>query len=158
MCTSDDFAKFNPVMESELDQAYVSVLSYAAGFTAEWETNNSLDQGDPSASGDPSGDEGGLGSFGGGRRMQDLTKEERELCGCPCICAISQWLCDAYCGGGRRRLRASRRLSEAERASLEGQLAQNCANKLSGLNITGVSAGCLTALQGGTCQSEVKEN
>jgi hypothetical protein len=42
----------------------------------------------------------------GGRRIRNLRgeQEDRELCGCPCLCAARSYLCIAYCGGWRRRV------------------------------------------------------
>ena len=123
-CDSAEFALFDSILGGELSRVSEGTIG--------GETYNSLEQ-------------------GGKRALKEVTNEDRELCDCPCICAGSQWLCDAYCGGGRRRLRTTRKLSEE---SLE----QTCANTLASLENPGVSDDCLVALQGATCHSQVTAN
>ena len=145
ICNGNEFALLHPVMENDLEEAYTSVLPEETQLNVQWDSYNSLDR-------------GSLALFGD-RRLQESTttneEEERDLCGCPCICASSQWLCDAYCGGGRRRLRALTKISRGKRAQLEDRLKQNCQDRLSTLTVPGASATCLTALQGATCHAEV---
>ena len=145
VCTNDEFGLFDPILGAALDGAYTTVLAYAPDFSIEWESYNSLTR------------ENVLGK-GGDRNLVSVTNDDRELCDCPCICAGSQWLCDALCGGGRRRLRAARKLSDETVAALEGKLTENCANTLSDLNIAGMSEECLSALRGATCQAQVTVN